>query len=122
MTDADSWHEQRKARPLPELMFTIDELERGQGMSRRCGVVEAVITAASDGHLALDRCLRNDGVAVGEPVNAWELLRDFIEKYKSGTLEDDDDPRKWTPEQHRLAYLACKGTSSNLSALECTCS
>lgn len=113
MAEDQRFHDDERRLPQPELMFTIDELTRGDGLFHKYGVVEAVINAAIQEKLILDRPLRSEGSNVGPNVNAWEILREFIERYKGNDLAndpDDPDKYKYTHEQYRLAYLTCKGT------------
>lgn len=106
----EAWHEKtNKSLPPSELLFAIDELERGHGLSQKYGVVEAVLRAAAARSLVLDRPLRSNGTIIGSPVNAWDILREFVEKYKSGSLMDGK--AIYTREQHKLAYSSCKGIS-----------
>lgn len=103
----EAFHED-KALPQSELLFALDELERGRGLFQKYGVVEAVISAAAEGCLSLDKSLRHNGAAWGDKVNAWDILREFIRKYKDGTLQDGSKG-KYNRTQWKLAYLACKG-------------
>lgn len=108
LKEGKTWHDDGvKTMPPTELLFTIDELEKGHDLSQKYGVVEAVLTAAAERTLALDSPLRVNGTAIGQNVNAWDILREFLEKYKSSTLYDRLGT--YTHEQYKLAYSSCKG-------------
>lgn len=104
-------HEKGHALPLNEFLLAIDELDTEDGMTHDYGVVESVVLAALNRTMVLDRPMRLGGLDVGPRVNAWDVLREFIDRYRKNSLHDKQG--RYTDEQYRAAYLQCKGQFLN---------
>ncbi|KAH9833625.1 AAA domain, partial [Teratosphaeria destructans] len=104
------------ARPhlgsLQELLNGLQEYESQKGTVREHGVVHAVIGAAAAEELVLSVRLRNDnGVSVGDVLNPWDLLRDFLRQYKIPDIRLSLLAKSNVKvlDKYRFAYRACKG-------------
>lgn len=95
-----------------ELLSALDERESDEGTAREHGVVQAVLRAAEQGDHKLTRRLRTDkGTPMGNVVNAWDLLREFLARYREGGMEREEllsHNNDVALERYRLAYKQCR--------------
>ncbi|KAK4888950.1 hypothetical protein LTR27_012230 [Elasticomyces elasticus] len=95
-----------------DLLSALDERENDKTGARQYGLVQAVLHAAEHSTHKLSRRLRTDtGKIVGEMVNAWDILREFITKWRSGGMSREDLRAGCDPEvmaKYRMAYSQCR--------------
>ncbi|KAF2774488.1 hypothetical protein EJ03DRAFT_347084 [Teratosphaeria nubilosa] len=97
---------------LRELLNGLEEFQSQKGTVREHGVVHAVIRAAEAEELVLSVRLRNDnGVPVGDVLNPWDLLRDFLRQYRNPDIRLNLLAKSNVKalDTYRFAYRACKG-------------
>ena len=95
-----------------DLLSAFDEVEDDRGTAREHGLAQAVFHATEHQTHTLNRRLRGDsGKVVGESVNAWKILREFLLKWMAGGMERDElvsGNNHEAMERYRLAYKQCR--------------
>ena len=106
-------HLLRHVLPFPEFIMALEEYDKGKGFARQYGLVESVVSAAEQRRLKLQRRLRDArAIPYGQYVNIWDVLREFMDKYRAGDIDVDvsDDFGRY-----KDAYRACKEQLIGLS-------
>lgn len=106
--------EKKSVLSFHELLVALEELKNTGWFSRPYGVVEIVARMALLRRFELKQPLRDErSHAYGPPVNSWEILREFISAYQTGTLDLHKDRKEVM--KYRRAYQACKGHIISMS-------
>ncbi|KAK3654018.1 hypothetical protein LTR56_003453 [Elasticomyces elasticus] len=95
-----------------DLLSALDERENDKTGARQYGLVQAVLHAAEHNTHSLNRRLRSEaGRALGEPVNGWDILREFIAKWKTGGMSREElraGCDAGVMDTYRMAYSQCR--------------
>lgn len=100
-------HDQGSVLSFSEFLIALHDYDRETELHRQCGVVEAVIKAADEGKLQhfADYKARNGGRLIAR-LNAWDVLREFIQRYRENNVKWDDDHAM---QKYQNMYKVCKG-------------